>query len=64
MLELQRWQCRFLTQITKCVHKKVRAQGQNDAKSWANELLIFKQEAWNHYTNIKCIKHYHPQNSL
>lgn len=43
MLELQRWQCRFLTQITKCVHKKVRAQGQNDAKSWANELLILNR---------------------
>lgn len=43
MLELQYWQCRFLTQITKCVHKKVRAQGQNDAKSWANELLILNR---------------------
>lgn len=64
MLGLQRWQCRFLTQITKCVHKKVRAQGQNDAKNWAKELLILNKRPEITIQNIKCIKHYHPQNSL
>lgn len=64
MLELQCWQCRFLTQITKCVHKKVRAQRQSDARNRAKELLILNKRPGITIRNIKCIKHYHPQNSL
>lgn len=64
MLELQCWQCRFLTQITKCVHKEVWVQRQTDAKNWAKELLILNKRLGITRQNIKCIKHYHPQNSL